>query len=316
MKKDISNLILAVRNTLKDFSSGSITVEQAREKYNTLETRYASLRDRIEPGSNAGSLDSLCYHHNIENYSILSAVVSVTPEEVTTLLCYGSKSLMPKISDLLKAHVQTGFHKEISTIPPDPASGITHTIHCSLLKTSGEEKILFVSLSSSSYFSESSFIYTASVLKKILFGQSLFISSFSHFENVEKSIKDFTSLNCDREHDVIAHIFTFPRIMQAFSHRGTAVMFEVSRAIIGTLGDVARARSECFVLSIKDYLLLVRHRKSDHLTALPQKPVFTYNGIVIPHAYQEYRVENEASLYALWPDALTETAASKRGWDK
>ncbi|HPB82882.1 MAG TPA: hypothetical protein PK200_12665, partial [Spirochaetota bacterium] len=87
MKRDISNLILAVRNTLKDFSSGAITVEQARDTYNSLATQYASLRDRIEPGSTAGSLDSLCYHHNIENYSILSAVVTVTPEQVNTLLC-------------------------------------------------------------------------------------------------------------------------------------------------------------------------------------------------------------------------------------
>ncbi|HPJ39265.1 MAG TPA: hypothetical protein PLT75_12530 [Spirochaetota bacterium] len=313
MKRDISNLILSVRNTMKDFSTGEMTIEQAREEYSALETRYTALRDRIEPGVNTGCLESICYYHNIENYSILSALVSVSADHFNTLLYYGSKSLLEKIVTPLKEHIHDGPQSGISRIPPNTEKGLAHTIHCSLLKTTGEERIFFIALSSSAYFTESSFIYTSSILKKLLFGQSIYISSFSHFENVEKSIRDFTFLNCDREHAVIAHIFTFPRIVRTFSHMGTAAMLDASRSIADTLGSITRLPSEHFVLSIKDYLLLVKHRKNDPATALPQKPVFSYNNIVIPHTYQEYRLENETALFTLWPDALTDTSTAKRG---
>lgn len=316
MKKDITGLILSVRNTLKDFSSGAITLDQAREEYSVLETRYLSLKGRVETAKPGGSLESVCYYHNIENYSILSALVAVRPEGADTLLHFGSTSLLQKITGPVANHVQGGLQGEISRIAPDPASGLAHTIHCSLLKKSGEETILFIALSSSSYFSESSFIYTASILKKLIFGQSLYLSSFSHFENVEKSIKSFIALNCDRDHLVIAHIFTFPRIVKTFSHMGTAAMLDASASIAGTLRTITRAPSECFVLTLKDYLLLVRHRKNDPATALSQKPVFLYNGIAIPHNYQEYRIENEAMLPALWPDTLMESSEEKRNQER
>ncbi len=304
MKQEISELVKKVNSTLREFSGGSITLEEARSRYAALDKTCHALETGLARENASGFLEGICYHHNANNFTVTSGIFCLDRSGARTLCYYGTEKLALKIAGFLQDRFRERPAADIEHVPPSPESGLMHTTHLQRLYEGAGETIIFAALSSSPRFSDDIFSWTGDIITQIIFGGSLFPYRINYYDAVARDIFDYVRLNSDSNHQMIAHLFTFPGLESTFIHMGIRTLFDGSRDICRQISALFEHPSPCFRLSLKEYVIITKMRRSDPVPRQLKRASIFFKGIAVPHRHIEFVLSDEQSLRRFWWEAF------------
>lgn len=313
MEHDIAALIRSSSNALKQFQTGSLPIEEARTRYLALLSECERVEQDFSAGEAPGHLEGICYHHNRENYAVLTAIYCLNGESLQPIAWHGAATVMDKLTLFLGENIDGLLKDDIASLRPDASTGIQHTIHLFRLCATCRGTVLLASLTASAYFREPAFLHTGSVARRLLFGDATSIHGFNHFESVSREIREYVQIHADAAYDPVVHLFVFPGIESTFMHMGVHSLFEASRGICDTIVSRFSDASRCFRHSLREYLIITSIRKKDPLPPETMKIDFSFRKIAIPFEYGRYRVTDEFTLQKFWSTAFPSHETPSQG---
>ncbi len=303
--KEINSLILSIQSAMNDYTEGNISFEEAKEEYKNLLGIYNKLEadNKKEEGPNI--ISGLCYYNNIENFSLLSGIYHLSSKKTTQIAYYGSESLNSKTMNTILDNINNIKGNRMIMIQPD-GSHMLHPIYVYPLFTEKNDKIVFATVSSSTYFSKEKFSAEGKLFKE-LFSITRPESHYlevNYFDKISNKIDKYLQVNVDDEYYIQATLFVFNIIEKIFNHLGIHSLIDISNLIMDNLKSNFKENSECFALSVRDYLVLQKLRKDCKSDEKKTNIEFRYNDINIPYKTLNLDLETGDSIHNFWNKIL------------
>lgn len=288
MKDDFTSLLKEIQQTIASFSEGQISFDEALRIY----TRYKEQADEIKSKPQYENyILNLMATYNAENFSIFSAIVvfSAKYDKTTISLHHGPEVFLQPLYSICKNTFFSSPPRFVLDYTVSQNVIQNFSLHSSLLFHSAELSIVFIAISSSSFFSKETFQRYAACLK-------VFTSPFD--------IADIISLDVPNTilkyiHQVCSKFLTkgpcslygiyIASPFSTLSHFGLHSLNEVSASIKNTL--IENFGQHSFALSTNLYLCINTniHQNIKSLT-------FSYRDISIPSKFFHKVIEKEADI--------------------
>ncbi len=307
MSNNIDNLIISVSNTLKNFAEGRLPHEKAKDEYNNLFAKYKKIIKKQGKSRTPDQLGGLCYFNNTENYSLLSGIYNIKTDGIFPIASYGDGSLNSGVIKVLSDNRNKFTENQMQQIQPGEDKTLLHNIYIFPFSQDKTAKIVFVSVSSSSFFSEDKFLFLGKLIKNIF---SVMLDRSRELENncfitISDEVEKYINDNIDNEHSIRITLFVFNMLEKIFNHMGIHSIFESSDEILNVLNENYRYNSQCYALSIRDYIVLERINKNDTAKRSIIKPEFLYKNINIPYNSLKIIIDTKGYAYSLWNKIMT-----------
>ena len=301
MNEDINKLILSIRNTMKDYTEGNISFQNAKKIYQTLSDTCLQLEEKYKRDEGSNIFKGLSYYHNIENYSLLSGVYFIDSNDIMPLFFYGENGLSSKTMKAIIENNDSIKNYGFMTLPVDKHR-LQHNVYVYPLFIEKNSRIMFVSVSSSTFFSSEKFTYTGELIKDLFF----IVKDESHryeidfFDQTVRQINTYINENIDDEYYIQGTLFVFNLIEKMFNHMGIFNLFEIQNEIMNILKSKSKSNSQCFSLSTRDYIIFDKIPRYSKGNDKKKKIDFFYKGINIPYKVLYYKLYSKDSIYNFW----------------
>jgi hypothetical protein len=307
MSNNIDNLIISVSNALKDFAEGKLTQEKAKDEYKKLYSRYNKLIKKQGKDKTLNKLAGFCYYNNTENFSLLSGIYNLNADKISCIASFGDSGLNPGVTKAISENLDKFSGNQLLQIQPGEDKTFLHNIYLFPFPMGKTGSVIFVSVSSSSFFSEEKFQFLGKLIKNIF---SVMMDRSQEPENncfitISDEVEKYLNDNIDNEHSVRVTLFVFNMLEKIFNHMGMHSIFEASDEILIVLKDIYGYNSKCHTLSTRDYIVLERIRKDDTAKNNKTRPEFQYKNINIPFNSLKIIVDKKESIYSFWNKILT-----------
>ncbi|TAL39008.1 MAG: hypothetical protein EPN93_02735 [Spirochaetes bacterium] len=302
MKDREKELLISISGAMRDFAHGSLPLGQARERYRELRDRYRSLGVRTPDHAGSSVFKSLCYDHNITNFSLLSGALRLIEDKPEFLFFSGDAAIASAVKERIPMH-SVELQKGIAcTLAPGDAARFPHAVHCSEPFTAGGTPVIFTAVTSSKYFGFNRFLGYSGLVRKIL-EEVRVETGAMHFDCRKPGrdeIHDFMDSALRGGGVVTARCFYFGLIDRIFSHLGIPIILEISEQIVRDITGHAVRGGKVFPLSVREYIALLPEEPD--LSRKPGRgPVeFRYKGVSIPYEYIEIPVRSMPDRIAFW----------------
>lgn len=288
MKDDYTSLLKEIQQTIASFSEGQISFDQALRKYTGYKER--AYKTTSEPQCENYILN-LIATHNAENFSIFSAIVAFNAkDDKTTISLYHGPDVF--VQPLYSICNNTFFSSPPRFVLDYTASQNViqnFSLHSSLLFHSVELSIVFIAISSSSFFSKEAFLRYAAHLKVFT----------SPFDIADIIFLDVPNTTLKYIHQVCSKLLTkgpcslygiyIVSPFSTLSHFGLHSLNEVSASIKNTL--IENFGQYSFALSMNLYLCINANIQAD-----VKSLNFSYRNISIPSKIFHKVIEKEADI--------------------
>ncbi len=309
MHQNINNLIIEISDTLNQFAQGNLSDNEAKTEYDKLANEYNKIAGRQKSNDAGNPVESLCYFNNTENFSLLSGLYKIENDDIYPLAYYGEDSLNSGVMDEILNNESGISDNNTLKIPANENAGetkILHNIYLYPVLLNKTKKTVFVSVSSSKFFSEEKFLFLAKLLKNIF---DVFLNEYKVYENnyfhtTSAEIERFISNNSDEKHSVRIILFVFNIIKQSFNHTGLQSLSGISDQILNTLKTNFKHNAKCFTLSLTDYIILEKIKKNDINKAGQIKIDFSYENNNIPYQTLKLIANPDEPMYNTWNKIL------------
>jgi len=288
MKDDYTSLLKEIQQTIASFSEGKISFDEALQTYSQFKER--AYQTTSEPQFE-NYIINLIATHNAENFSIFSAIVAFDAKDVNTTisLYHGPEVFLQPLYSICN---NTFF-----SFPPRFVLDYTasqnviqnFSLYSSLLFHSAELSIVFIAISSSSFFSKEAFLRYAAHLK--VFTIPFYIADIISLDVPNTTLKYI--------HQVCSKLLTkgpcslygiyIVSPFSTLSHFGLHSLNEVSALIKNTL--IENFGQYSFALSMNLYLCINTNTQQE-IKSL----IFKYRDISIPSKIFHKVIENEADI--------------------
>lgn len=299
MKNEVKELVLGVKETLKDFATGRITRGEALDRYTELGEQCARIEESGGGGNDA--LKGALFRHNAGNFSLFSGVFLLRNDSIRPVRTHGEGPL-GKAVVRLGAQIAAGLHgDEVFTLPLGERGPAANTVYVCPLHTHWNSVFILIAVSSSQFFSRERFRETALSLRDLYRNieyeiHPLFIDRHAELrreiaESVSKTLKSSPTAD--------ARLYIFDMIDRIFSHMGTHGLSELSTSILETLKVHFGGNSSVWALSLKHYLMITPGMEAK----LSKKKIgFLYKGITIPYRTLSHEIESIQTVELLWDE--------------
>ncbi|MFW5770952.1 MAG: hypothetical protein ACOCX9_05915 [Spirochaetota bacterium] len=301
---DLPAVIRSIHTTIKDFSSGSIGMEEAKKLYNEYlkkidKSSYEGKADT--PNGLTHSTRNLCYMHNVDNFSLLSTVYVLTANSIEVVYTYGNSSLQNTLNDYIennKTEISFAATTEMKLLDSTDKKIDGHSLYLIPVAINSRFIILFASASSSSYFSVNVFLQFAEYNRKFLSllldnnQPILFDFSYRLSHYIRKKLLELV-----KKEEITVQLFLFSTLHKTFDHMGVHSIIEISRTIKKKIEE--HFKSQCQPISLNEYLVILPAQESD-LTQQRHIIDFVYNNINIPYKLHTVTLHNEEDVYTFW----------------
>lgn len=305
MKKDIHDLILSISDSLKEYAEGNRPFDEAKSGYRDLLERYERLESGLRGESGDNFLSGLCYHHNVENFSILSGIYHREGEVMRSVAFHGEEKINARLLSILGKR-DPSFFAERATLPPG-RDGWAYSIHTTPLAGEDHDRLVFAAISSSTYFREDRFHLLGGLLSELFQRVRTYTDPpiLNHFAEATERVNRFLRENIDDSHSVHASFYVFTLLEKMFSHMGRVTLFGIAGGIIETITGSFGPGALVIPLSLREYIVLSRQAKGDPTAQSAKKLEFFYNKISIPFNHLRLTLETDLSAYNLWEQVFT-----------
>ncbi len=303
MDEPTKGLVVAVKETLKDFTACLLSTEDCRLRYKQLASDCETLERGV--ARREGVLASLCYAHSTENFALFTGIYRIDLEELTALSFCGDDGFNLSILSLWDAISSRLKDKRFVSIPSGETHSLPHTIYACLVPGECRMQLMFAAVSSSQFFSEKEFLEAARVVGTLRDAaeNEMHPQYFSFFSDRRSVVDKWITARVDEGLSVYAHYFLFNMVERIFSHMGLPEMFKISASIMETLNAQCGAlNAVVFGLSMREYLVLIPDPAG---TGCEKKKVsFEYHGSSIPSQSSAFTIRKEEDIINFWNEVM------------
>jgi len=287
MKNDYTSFLKEIQQTILSFSEGDIPFDEALQRYNAYTEKLKN--DKTEKQYEDYIINCLGTH-NAYNFSIFSALVAYLPGEPCCKICsfYGPDTFITTINSMCNKDFFSSPPRFLLDYSVHDKVSQNFSFHSSLIVNSESFSIIFIAITSSSFFSKDSFLQFSAQLKT-------FMSPFTVTDSMSLDIP-----NCTLHyiHQTCIKLLPAPLTLygihllspfSTLSHFGLYSLLEVSSIIKSRLIDIFGQYA--FALSMNRYLCISTN--PDINTRL-----FTivYKEISIPAKFYKKTIEKEEEI--------------------
>ncbi len=303
-KKELSKVILSIHDTIKEFSSGDIDLDEARERYKNYSRSLENvlpLAEKAASGEAAHSPGNLCFMHNIENFSLVSTVFLLSTAEVTPVYSRGNRSLQEKLTSYVennRPEISFASTKEFQLLETGEDTIDGHRLYITPIDINSRFIILFASASSSTYFSETMFLQFSGYIKKFLSvlidnnQPILFDFNYQLSHYIRKKL-----LERVKKEEINVHLFLFSTLHKTFDHMGIHSIIEISMTIKKLIEN--HYNTPCQPFSLNEYLVILPAGETGFIKSRHMID-FVYNDINIPYKQHTVTLAREEDVYTFW----------------
>jgi len=233
--------------------------------------------------------------------------IYVIDDEIQHVASYGDNALNTRTMNAIK-NIAIGIDgSQLFHIPSDGTENFMHNIYLYPLNDCKTTKIIFVSVSSSNFFSEDKFLFIGKLIKNIfsIATEEARPIENNYFMKISDEIEHYLKENIDERHSVQVILYVFSMLEKIFNHTGIHSLLEASDGIYGTLRDANRYKSKCFALSIRDYIVVRKISRKDSDKKEKKKMEFFYKNINLPYQTLKITVDKTESIHSLWDKIMT-----------
>lgn len=305
MNRDINDFILSTKNAIEEFTEAKLSLNNARDEYRKLLTRYVEIESKYRRYHGSNLLSGFCYFHNTDNFSIYSALYRTDSRKTTQLACYGDAKFNLRIEAILQKNFLELIKGNLFTIHPEEDSSIQQIIYIYPFSSNTGSKIIFTAVSSSIYFSNDKFCFLGEIFNNLLSNliDLHYQPSFNYFERISSDIDKYLRSNIDNKHYVNAFLFKFNKLEDFFGHMGIPALLEASAKIITTLKNYFKEEdSKYFSLSLQEYIVLTKKSIDDEKIFDISNAEFEYIDISLPYITKILKLEKNSTIYDFWED--------------
>jgi len=302
MREEIKDLVGSLKTSLQDFAGGHLPFDEAKIQYKKLLSKYNTIQNGIGSDREDHLLRGICYHHNIENFSLFSGLYRLTPHQVNSRFYYGESYFDKRISGSRKTILDSVLSSPTSIIPAGRINGLPHDLHLQTVMDSGNGVMVFIAVSSSPYFSERKFTQAGNALGDII-GKILPDAQpfqFNYYSHIKHELEQQISRDLDGDYTIDVHFFVCNMIEKIFLHMGLKTLLEISGDIDGKLREKFGPDSKAFTLSLGEYIVLVKTKKETSRDVDKKRVELIYKTITIPYQTLKLQVNSLEELYEFW----------------
>jgi len=300
MTNEIKNLIFSITKLLQNYSNGTLLFDEAKNEYQKLLDTYQKINKYEKSDKPSSLLNGFCYYHNINNFSIFSGIFRIHSNNITSIVSYGDNKLKQKISNSIQNNLNLIKTDKISKISSDVNSELTHTIYIFPIEFYKNNITIFISLSSSSFFSYDKFSYQGKIMKELFYflSKDFHPPNLNFFDKTVNETKKYLLQNIDDEYYIKVNLYVFKKMSKIFSNMGIDSLIEACNKIIETL-KINFRDSIFFTISPEEYLVLIRLKRNEGKDDKAKKIDFIYKDITIPYTTAMFNFEDKESIYIL-----------------
>ncbi len=303
MDEAIKSLVVAVKQTLKDFTAGRLPSEECRRRYKQISDECDSLHN---VGALRGDLlSSICFLHSTENFSLFTGLYRLDIHGLTALRYSGDDGFnlsLLRMKDILSLRLAASTSV---SLPPGDGHELPHTVYICGVPGESSLPLLFVAVSSSHFFSKQEFLDTAGLIGVLRSAAEIetLPQYFSFFGDRRTTIDEWIRRQLARGGPVSAHYFLFNMIERIFSHMGLPEMLKVSSSIKKSLAEqCGPPDTPVFELSMREYLMFIPDSAGKFCEK--KKASFTYQGISIPSQSCVFVLHSEDDIVRFWDEII------------
>ncbi len=302
--RDIHNLIMSIQKSMTEFAEGGLQLKDAEEEYKRLSDIYKQIEAETVRHDGPNILKGLCYYNNIENFSILSGVYFIDSRDITPFTYHGDNNLNSKAMNKILSNRNDIKNNQVIMIQADET--LLHSVYIYPVLIDKNELIILATVSSSSYFSKEKFYFTGKLLS-VLFSvrrDDFHFIKLNYFDEISKEIEKIIKENIDADHYIEATLFVFNTVEMIFNHLGMKTIIDVTDTITNVLKNAYQENSRCFSLSARDYIVILKKRRSEKTVTKKKRLNFIYKDINIPFKTLEIEINTIDSVHNFWEKVL------------
>ncbi|HSV98238.1 MAG TPA: hypothetical protein VLM75_15045 [Spirochaetota bacterium] len=303
MDEATKGLVVAVKETLKDFTSGRLSTEECRRRYRQMISDCESLERGAD--RSAGPMKSLCYAHSTGNFALFTGIYRMDHGSLTPLSSCGDDVFnvsIKGIRDIISSRLSA---RGSVSMPPGDAHSLPHTVYACLIPGKSGIPLLFAAISSSHFFSENEFIKTANFVGAFRdFAEyEMHPQFFSFFSERRAAVDKWIEARIDEGLSVYAHYFLFNMVERIFSHMGLPEMLKISASIKDSLhAQCGTSGTVVFELSMREYLVFIPDPAGTGCEK--KKASFDYHGSSIPSQSCAFTIRKTRDIIDFWNEIL------------
>jgi hypothetical protein len=295
--------ILSLSREIKELLSlivqGDVSCNSAKISRENLLLQYNLLKKEMTSQDEENTLEGLCYHHNVENFSIFTAIYQSNNDNLNCIAYYGDSEVFNKVDHILNERKISFNDGQYLTILPENEPLLKNSLHINPFRYDENSSLATVALSSSPYFLESRFAHFGSFLDTIFPKKREMPGGVIDTFN---SIRKFIETNIDH-YDIDVQFYLFSDLNEIFSHAGSQTLFDVSAQIERQIAEHFGDHLPRYTISLREYAVIFAHEKGARNESIVHKDDFFYKGIPLPHISKKIHIEG-TKPFNMFTDAL------------
>lgn len=305
---DINSLLQSIRGTIKSYREGRLSLKRTIEDYDKKLLQYKELEQSIISLHSQGFLKGLLYHHNVNNYSKLTALFYSSRKDLSVIDYYGDDKLLEILPELIIRKFKLLEENKVNKIFLHNRKGLTYNLFIRLI-TIKSKNFFLGTVTSSHYFNLNDFQFYSELIRKICIN-SIKLNlpmSFDYYNGISVKLTNYVNHHIEKKGAVTANIFVFKDIVKIFGHMGISTLADISRSLSNTLKNSFPDNAEVFIPSINTYIVLKPENSISDDSSVDNsknKIQFSYNDITIFYKEKQHFIDSSQLLYDFWEEIL------------
>ncbi len=293
---NIDILIDQIKETIKGYSGGALSPEKARNAYRVLLSHYKKFEVRYISEQGSGFLKGALHHHNVANYTGLTAIFTERNGSPVPIAAVGDMVLLNALPELIARECAAAEGEKPVRVRLGSQKGQSFSLV--FKKISADRDTIFTAaVTSSPLFNVADFEFLSELLKTVyLRNRELFSPvMLNYMSDISAEISRI--FNAGKNGAVYTDQFILFKSTGAFSREGVFNIVDFSNFIVNRLKETYPPRVTIFALSLSNYVVLYDEQTKQSLDIKRNKLDFLYHGNNIPYKVIATAIATPQDLY-------------------
>ena len=302
-KSDYKDYLVEIRDSIKSYLDESATREDTVAEYRRLLREYRRYRKSNTADVRKGTVSGILYHHNVSNFSKLTALFSIKGGEITEIGVHGDTTALEGIKGVLLEKADTLQDRALSSTVLEKREDITYTLYVYSFE-SGDRRIIAAALSSSYYFRDSVFRHLCEFIYRLFITQERGTGP-EVFDTVAIMTDDFNEFFEDLQgNSAVAQVYIIRNYNRIFNRMDTHNMIEAAGFIRRSLMDYYPAGVRLNMPA--PWIYIITYTDPDVEQHLEKSGVtLRYKDITLPYRKKQIEINSSAPVHVFLNDVYS-----------
>ena len=300
MPKDINELLISIRDSIKSFVDGEMSLSEARDVYLELENSCIRHEEETQHNEGLSYLGELLYYHNTENFAKVTSLLKIENGALESLEEVGGKELVPVMHKLALDHFTELKDGEIKTVTIKSDDGMSYNFLFHYVKSLSGEEMVLATAASSVYFESEKFASLSALARNFLHSDDIELPlAVDYLSEIRRNLHDFAAPHIEAGVEMEASLFIFDDFTEIFSHMGLLALARISEEIHSTLRHSISYDDHIIAVNLNKYLVVSPLHDGRETEPVKEKMFFIYDDIFLNYTRKDFHISSLSDFHRI-----------------